>query len=313
MQMPSGWYAIATERELSTRKMNALRRFGQDWIVRKTKKGDWIAQLDSCPHRSVKLSLGQLNDDCVSCPFHGFRFDETGTCTWVPEIKRDAPGLKLKTFPLRLAHGFVWFPMGSPQTEIPWFEELNKDFSYSWSTHRWKKHFTRCVENQLDYAHLPYVHHNNIGSGFDPSISAAFEIDDRRIKVTLSQNPKQNSYFEFRFGNIWKLNISALMKQTIAFVPVDEHETRIYLRTYHRFTRIPILRSIVAWLLAPFNSVVLYQDHRVVMTQDPNNSLAAQSEVLFPSDRAIRAFRNWMQSSERSEAKAIRHADTRSS
>lgn len=297
MKFPSGWYVIATVRELSPTKMNPLRRFGRDWIVRRTSEGQWIAQEDRCPHRSAKLSLGKLEHGCVSCPFHGFRFDDSGRCTWVPEIAKAAPGLQVETVPLSVSQGFLWFPMEAPSTTIPWFEELDsKSFSHSWSKHRWMKHFTRCVENQLDYAHLPYIHRTSIGRGFDPAIQARFELNDRSLKVVLGQKPGDSSYFEFRFGNIWKLNISGSFKQTIAFVPVDEGETLLYLRTYHRFTRVPLLRDLLAWLLAPLNYVILQQDHAVVMTQEPGDSLSADEEVLFGSDKAIRAFRSWLKS-----------------
>jgi len=118
----------------------------------------------------VKLSLGSIKDDCVSCPFHGFRFDSSGKCVWVPEIGRDAPALRIRTHQLREQHGFLWIAWGKTDGDIPWFEELREpDFSFSWSIHDWAQHFTRCVENQLDYAHLPFIHRTTIGGGFDPT------------------------------------------------------------------------------------------------------------------------------------------------
>jgi phenylpropionate dioxygenase-like ring-hydroxylating dioxygenase large terminal subunit len=294
IKFPPGWYVIGRTQEFSTRKLNAIRRFGLDWVVRRNRKGDWIAHEDRCPHRSAKLSLGSITDDCVSCPFHGFRFDSSGACAWVPEIGRDAPGLRIRTHPLMQKHGFLWIGLGEPKGQIPWFEELRDSaFSYSWSVHEWAQHFTRCVENQLDYSHLPFVHRTTIGRGFDPTFKAPVRINDQGIRVSLDSKRDPSAYFEFQFGNIWKLNISDKMKQVIAFVPVDAGRTRIYLRTYHSFVRLPVLRTLIAWLLAPFNFLVLHQDHRVVMSQEPKDVSAATHEKLFPSDRAIRAFRRW--------------------
>lgn len=50
-------------------------------------------QIDSCPHRSASLSLGDVVEDCITCPFHGFRFDPTGGCSLVPETGRAALNL----------------------------------------------------------------------------------------------------------------------------------------------------------------------------------------------------------------------------
>ncbi len=296
MKLPAGWYAFASPKELSWKKPNSLRRFGIDWVVWRSLNKTWVAQEDRCPHRSAKLSLGRIVGNCIECPFHGFRFDSEGICTFVPEIKRDSPGLKLESYVLTEKYNFFWINWGNSQSsEIPWFSELeNGVFSYSSHTSCWKKHFSRCVESQLDYVHLPFVHSNSIGRGFDPSRSVTWKLQDSTIRVYLGDEGPTTGYFEFRYPNIWKLSISPKMVQTLMFVPVDENETWIYSRAYHCFTRVPILREWMAWFFAQItNPYILAQDRRVVLSQDPDDVRNAHGERLFPSDRAIIAFRKW--------------------
>lgn len=301
MELPAGWYAFASPKELSPHRPHALRRFGEDWVVWRSANQGWIAQVDRCPHRSAKLSLGRIEGNCIECPFHGFQFNSQGLCTWVPEIKRDSPGLKIESSVLIEKHDFLWIHWGrnqgpSPSPEIPWFSELeSSDFTFSSHTGRWKKHFSRCVENQLDYAHLPFVHSNSIGRGFDPSRNVTWHLKDDSIRVYLGEEGPATGYFEFRYPNVWKLFISPKMVQTLMFVPVDENETWIYARAYHRFTRIPILREFIAWVSAQLvNPYILGQDRRVVLSQEPGDVRKAHGEHLFPSDRAITAFRKWL-------------------
>lgn len=301
MGLPPGWYAIGTPREFRHRKLRAVRRFGRDWIIRQDRNNRWIAQEDLCPHRSARLSQGKIINDCVTCPFHGFQFDAHGKAAFVPEINRDAPGLRIETFELREAHGFLWIGWGGASGELPWFEDLDRHFTFASSIHVWPQHFTRCVENQLDYTHLPFVHATTIGRGFDPTLKAPCEATDRGALVRLGKSPDDPAGFEFRFPNVWMLTISRRFRQTIAFVPVDEGHTLIYLRTYQSFLRIPLLRQLVTQVMGPFNTLILQQDYRVVVGQLPRDTREAGHERLMPSDAAIRHFRKWVASAPRSE------------
>ena len=49
--------------------------------------------------------------------------------------------------------------------EVPFFKELNRDFSYGGFSETWPVHYSRAIENQLDVVHLPFVHTSNIGRG----------------------------------------------------------------------------------------------------------------------------------------------------
>ncbi len=293
MALPAGWYAVGTPKEFGGKKLRSTRRFGRNWVIRRDSKLRWIAQEDLCPHRSARLSLGKVTNDCLTCPFHGIQFDASGKAAFVPEIGRDAPGLRIETFELREAHGFLWFPWGGATGEPSWFNDLNERFTHAPSVHQWPQHFSRCVENQLDYSHLPFVHATTIGRGFDPTFKGPCRVDSRGMVVGLGRSPNDVAAFEFRYPNVWMLTISQRFRQTIAFVPVDQEHTRLYLRTYQSFIRIPLLRHLAARALGPFNQLVLGQDYRVVVGQAPRDSRAADHERLFFSDTAIRAFRSW--------------------
>lgn len=291
MKLPSSWYAIGEAKEFSSAKPNALKRFGLDMVLWKTSDGQWILQEDRCPHRSAKLSGGWLKGDCVTYPFHGFQFNTAGECNFAPEIARGAPGLKVQTFPVREQNGLIWAGWGNPAGEPPWFSDLSENrFRYLTSVIPWKTHFSRCVENQLDHSHLPFVHRRTIGRGLDPQKTVNTNVDNKRVLVGLDSGAN----FEFAFGNIWILRPMKYLRGFIAFVPVSEDETLIYMRHYQGFVIKPLIGHLMSWLIGRLNLKILSQDHAVVLSQRPKNSLLANDEKLMRSDLAIRSFRKWL-------------------
>ena len=303
MELRPGWYVVAEESELAPRKPNALRRYGIDWVLWRNSEGQWVLQEDRCPHRSARLSLGKIVDDSVACPFHGFQFDSEGRCKYAPEIRRDAPGLKVRTFRLRAFQGVLWVNWDIPaETPLPWFPELPGTCTGTEDRVDWPQHYTRCIENQLDHAHLPFVHATSIGRGQAPDRKAHLAADAQGLHITFQDGPEPKTGFSLLFPGSWRLRINDKMMPFIAFVPVDETNTRIYLRTYQAHVTVPGLSWVAGKIMAFFNRIVLNQDRRVVLDQRPMNVLQANEERLFPSDEAIRAYRKWLRNEKQSAA-----------
>ncbi len=296
MKVPAGWYVILSSSELRGKHPLSIERFGQAMVVWRDSSGKVVVMSDICPHRSVKLSLGTLNNDCIVCPFHGFEYDQTGACQLVPETKKAAPNLKVPIFSSTEKNGFIWICVGSEKAaqDTPWFAELeNKSLNYSEGSDVWPIHITRCVENQLDYAHLPYLHRSTIGKGFDVSIKREFDLDDDKITLQFNDGGK----FEFKFPNIWLLEIRpGSFYQMLAFVPISENSTKLYIRAYQGFIAIPGLKLLVDTLFNFSNSIILNQDKYAVISHSPNSSLDAANEKLYPSDRGIAWYRQkWLE------------------
>lgn len=301
MKLPSAWYAICSSNEIKPGRLHALKRFNENLVLWRQKDGTAVALKDWCAHRSAKLSAGHLTaEGHVVCPFHGYQFNEQGKCAYAPEIKRDAPGLKVPKYHLQEKNGFVWawysLTNDAPMGEPPWFDSLNPQLSMSQFTTQWPMHFSRCVENQLDYSHLKFVHRRTIGGRSDPSRMPEFEFSEKTIKYTFTDNPGGAGTIEFHFGNLWRLTITERFSQVLAFVPVDEQTTLLYLRSYQGFVQIPGLRELVGLINNFSNRYILNEDKRVVLTQQPLDSAKASDETLMPSDRAIAHFRKIMNS-----------------
>ena len=105
---PVGWFAVAVVDELPGGALVPLVVFGQDLAVGRTPGGRALVTHSVCPHLGADLAAGgQIDDDGVVCPLHGWCFDHGGACTSagngpIPETAR------LRVWPTEVVGGTVW-------------------------------------------------------------------------------------------------------------------------------------------------------------------------------------------------------------
>ncbi len=295
------WYAIVDSREVRRGRVLGVRRLGADLAMWRDLQGRVHATADRCPHRGASLSLGRVRDGALECPFHGFRFDGAGRCVSAPCNGSEPPRhLDVQAQVVREAHDFVWLWWGAPREqypEIPWFPELDAAYvhagRYFCDT---AVHWTRSIENQLDWAHLPFVHRTTIGAGFPPAMEVASRIEGDRLDTWLADRPRSDGSpgltISLLFPNIWINPFGGRWQiGMIAFVPIDGERTRMYVRTYQRRLPIPGLAQLLSRLSNLFNRVVIGQDIRVVKTQPQTSTHEVKDERLVQSDLPIAQFR----------------------
>jgi phenylpropionate dioxygenase-like ring-hydroxylating dioxygenase large terminal subunit len=316
VQLPRNfWYPILEGRELQARPLG-VERLGQRLVLWRTANGQAHAHLERCPHLGAALSGGKIQADQLICPFHGFAFDGQGACRHIPamgQAGRIPGGMTLTGYPLREAHGFLWLWWGAAREEdgypeLPFFPTLASGWRYGTVIVDWPVHYTRAIENQLDVAHLPFIHRTTIGAGGRTFVDGPYvEADDTGIQVwvTNSRDAGRSSRSQAElseaaagrepglhllFPGVWLLNINPRLKNLIAFVPINAQTTRFYLRVYHRWHN-PLLARPFEWLMGLSNRFILNQDRRVVVTQTPPSSTDASEDRLIGADRAISQFR----------------------
>ncbi|MBX9669174.1 MAG: hypothetical protein K2X93_16230, partial [Candidatus Obscuribacterales bacterium] len=160
----------------------------------------------------------------------------------------------------------------------------------------------RTLENQLDYAHLPFVHRKTIGRGLDVRGTRRIDCNDLRIQMYVDQEKSEIPAIQFIFPNLWLLTIRARkFFQFIAFVPVTAERTRLYLRAYQGVITFPLFNPLLGPIFNWTNAVILNEDRRIVLSQRPSDTRNAVSEKLFPSDKAVDHFRRLWHASTTSE------------
>lgn len=312
--IPNQWYAVLESREVPRGRPVGVTRFSEKLVFWRDERGGVSCLRDRCPHRGVALSQGAVRGHTLECPFHGFRFDSSGRCQLIPANGRNTPvpkAFQAFRYPTHEEHGFIFVWWGQPRDDLPtprFFADIDDTFVYATVRDPWRTHYSRVIENQLDVAHVPFLHANTIGRGGRTLVDGPLTewIADDVLRVyTLNRvddgtpprkpgevsRPNKPFYLEFIFPNLWQNHIGDDLRVVAAFAPVDEEHTLLYLRFYQRFVKAPLLRDLIAWLAMPYNLYIAHQDRRVVERELPKRSGLRIDEKLIQADQPIIAYR----------------------
>ncbi len=206
----------------------------------------------------------------------------------------------------------IWW--GEPRASyppVPWFESIPDTMVYTTLKDHWANHYARAIENQLDVVHLPFIHHNTIGRGNRTLVNGPIAREESHWEgdhlinlwvyneVDRGQKPKRPSelpeptrrpFLQFRYGNLWQNWIADGIRIVIAFAPIDNENTLMYIRYYHT-VRLPVVRQLFGWMGALANLVIERQDRRVVVTQRPPRPDLGIGEILIQGDNPIVLYR----------------------
>jgi phenylpropionate dioxygenase-like ring-hydroxylating dioxygenase large terminal subunit len=209
------------------------------------------------------------------------------------------------------AHGFIyaWLGDADPDPAGPrFFDDIPPDMVHAAGHEAWRAHYSRMIENQLDVAHLPFVHANTIGRGGRTLVDGPLVdwLGPDRFRVYVFNRADDGSlprraadlsrpdvpfHLEFVFPNLWQNYISHGVRIVAAFVPVDDQSSVLYLRFYQRLPLPRAIGRLACRLAMPANTLIARQDKRVVETQTPLPSVLGGGEKLVPADSAIIAYR----------------------
>lgn len=293
------WTSIALSKELPEERALSREVASTPIVIFRAQDMQRGALIDRCPHRNVALSLGKVQNGCIECPFHGWRFDRYGAnvaTPWNPKARHDRLGAK--ALPVAEHGGLIWVkttddvhPIDAPQLPP---ELLNPHLRRFTTQKRFNAHWSRVVESMLDDAHLAFVHTNTIGKNMlrDPTDQLTHHITDHPWGfewTTAINGTPQGFASEFRWPNMVKLRVELPKKLLAIFfiaLPITPHQTQVFQIGLRDFARI-------GWLDAPFkrfNARVLLEDQAVIESS-PDEIPPAVQERSVPTDVMALRFR----------------------
>jgi phenylpropionate dioxygenase-like ring-hydroxylating dioxygenase large terminal subunit len=316
-QLLSEWFAVGWSGEVMPGARIARQAMGRDLVLWRSTEGRLHCWLDLCIHRGARLSLGILQNhvegNCLTCPYHGWRYAESGQCVFIPAQPELAPPLKARaqTFRVEERFGAIWACFGEPSSDLPAFpvaEDPNFRVLLA-GPYRFRALGPRLIENFLDVAHLGIVHSGLLG---DPERS---KIED--YEVTAGQRGPEAE--EIR---IWQPNPDGTgTGATVAYhYQIQGPLTASFVKLHQaeggeqRFGILaqvtPVdaefseMRMIMALNygheiadaeLIAFQDYVANQDRAIVESQRPELlPLDLQAELHLRSDRLAIAYRKWL-------------------
>ena len=159
---PDGWWVVALSSDLRPGKAFERRWMGRLIVAWRDCAGAVCVADAYCPHMGARLSPsagGRLSGDRLSCPFHGFEYDVSGTCVATPGGPPPSR-CTLATYETLETAGFVFAYFGTYDRKPDWTPPAMDD---GWSVckvrrFRVRTHPQDIAENSIDINHQWFVH-----------------------------------------------------------------------------------------------------------------------------------------------------------
>ena len=163
---PFGWYHLHDADALRPGQVARVEALGTTLAVFRTRAGDARVLEACCPHLGADLAAGRVVEDCLECPFHGWRFPGDGAPAQVPSVERP-PRVGARAWPVRERHGLLlayhgplgpagqppWEPDCWPELETPRFRLRGRH-----APRDVRMHLLEFAENSVDFAHFARLH-----------------------------------------------------------------------------------------------------------------------------------------------------------
>ena len=106
------WHPVLRAEDLKPGWAKPIKILGEEFTLYRGEGGKPHVVDFRCAHRQTQLSVGWVEDDCIRCRYHGWKFDGTGQCVQQPMEAADfAPRVRIPSYPLEEYLGliFVYF------------------------------------------------------------------------------------------------------------------------------------------------------------------------------------------------------------
>jgi phenylpropionate dioxygenase-like ring-hydroxylating dioxygenase large terminal subunit len=279
---PNFWYAVEIDRNLKRNKVVEVRFWGESIALYRDEHGDVHALLNRCVHRQLKLSLGEVRNCTLVCPYHGWAYDGTGQVVDIPHdlFNRNMPKFRVPNFPVQIRYGLIWIFPGDPEIadkqKIPDIPELEGENRWACVpiAMTWRAHHSMVIDNVSDFTHQ-YLHRK-----YRPFVGAKLlryetnedevileydaEIGRGRISglfVDRKQVRANRITLGYRYPYQWS-NTDDHIKHWLFVLPVDKQTTRSFFLFYFKSLKIPMLPFRVPYRLM---SLVLRISNRLLI------------------------------------------------
>lgn len=174
------WYVAAYGHEIG-RELFGRTILGEPLVFYRAESGEVVALADRCVHRRFPLSESRLDGDRIVCGYHGFTYDQTGTCVFVPGQKRIPRTARVRAYDVVEQDTFVWVwigdgePVGTPP-RAPWLAD--PEYTTVCGMEPLAARYELLVDNLLDLSHETYLHGGYIGTPEVAETPITTEVDE---------------------------------------------------------------------------------------------------------------------------------------
>jgi phthalate 4,5-dioxygenase oxygenase subunit len=146
-----------------------VRILGEDVVAFRDTAGK-VGLVDAfCPHRRAPMFFGRNEEGGLRCVYHGWKFDNHGTCVDMPSEPPDSlfkAKVTIAAYPTHEAGGVIFTYMGPPETQpaVPDFEWMRAPATHRFVSKTFEEaNWLQAVEGGIDTAHSSFAHNERLG------------------------------------------------------------------------------------------------------------------------------------------------------
>jgi 5,5'-dehydrodivanillate O-demethylase oxygenase subunit len=154
------WTPVAVLDDVRPGRARPIHILGERFTLFRGASGTPHVVAPECAHRGTQLSTGWVENDCIRCFYHGWKYDGDGRCVDQPaEDESFAGKVRIAAYPTRAYLGLVFAYLG--EGDPPPFPQLK---SFERPGYIESRAFPRAVnfynqlENSVDQVHFHFVH-----------------------------------------------------------------------------------------------------------------------------------------------------------
>ena len=257
---PDYWYAAEYDARVPPGRVVEIKFWGQSIAIFRGADGKLRALQNRCAHRHIKLSLGEVTDCTLTCPYHGWSYDSDGYVVDVPHelFGRQFGRVKIRSYPVRSRYGLIWVFPGDPalaeNTAMPEIPELEGPARWACVPidFTWQAHHSIIIDNVSDFTHA-YLHRryrpfvdakltrceavgNKVELSYDVIVG-----DGKFSKLFVDRNRVRTDRMDLGvdYPYQWS-NTGDRIKHWCFLLPLDEKTTRVFFLFYFDALKIPL-------------------------------------------------------------------------
>lgn len=294
------WYTAALSNEVTSAAPIVREVYGVTYVLFRTNLGQVAAIEDRCLHRGTKLSLGKCTTKGITCPYHGWTYDQNGLVIDIPsegpattELENSVKQRKWQANAPKTIEqdGVIWLWAGKqpPAEESkPWSFPFYGDSKWTgyFMVTDFENEVEHLVQNFMDVPHTVFVHSKWFRDKAQLEVPYRLTVKDGRVKATYLQpadsiggfmgrlvNPKKESMIhtdEFIFPNLTRVDY---LFGEYGFIinsqctPINRYKSKVYTWIAYRGVSIaPVLKPLIHF----YTRKVIQQDVEIMANQGSN-------------------------------------------
>jgi nitrite reductase/ring-hydroxylating ferredoxin subunit len=155
------WYPVCLAGGLTEGAVIGRDFLGTRVVAYRDPAGRPIVQSAWCPHLGADLSVGQIVEGRLRCPYHHWSFGSDGVCAKIPTGDKIPAAARIFSYPAAEAWGLVWaFNGETPDYDLPRMPGADQNSIAFEAQERGRRPFDGwiAVSNGVDFQHLQTLH-----------------------------------------------------------------------------------------------------------------------------------------------------------